>query len=123
MFDRQNKKEHNLIVEKSHKNVDHTSNTNSILHVPERVNHTSVPVTNTDRRPRKPTTDQNTHVPARVSLGLVPTNKKPDRLKNIEQVPSRKLFNDKKQVSKCERKPAEITIPSPLSQLPNGTII
>ena len=55
MFDQKemNKKEHNLIVEKSHKlNVDHTSNTNKILHVLARVSHNSVPVTDTDRRPR-----------------------------------------------------------------------
>ena len=153
MFDKQemNKKELNLIVEKSHNpNVDHISNTNKIQHVPARVSHNLVPVTNTDRRPRMPNTDRNPHVPARVSPSPVPTNRKTDRPKNIERVPPRKLcprviqnnsvpetdtdrrtrVNPKKiaQVpkrgeSKCERKPAEMTIPSSLSHIPNGTAI
>ena len=91
MFD---KKAHNLIVEKAHKSkVDHTSNMNKIAHVPARVNHSSVPGTDTDRRPRvNQNTNKTPHVPARGD-------------------------------PKCERKPAEMTIPSPLSHFPNGTII
>ena len=60
MFNEQNKKEETLNVECSQKIVNHTS-PHKIAHVPPRVNHTSVPVTNTNRPPR-------------VSPSLVPTN-------------------------------------------------
>ena len=110
MFDKQEMKKnaHNLIVRKSHKsNVDHTSNTIKILHVPARVSHNSVPVTDTDRRPR---VIQN-------SVPVTDTDRRPRvNPEKIAHVPERGE-------SKCEQKPAEMTILSPLSHFPNGTII
>ena len=93
MFEKNKKIKNKMIVESSHKKVDHTSKRNKIQHVPARVNHSSVPVTDTDRRPRmNQNSEKIPHVPARGE-------------------------------PKCERKPAEMTIPSPLSHFPNGTII
>ena len=111
MFAKQemNKKEHNLIVEKSHKsNVDHTSKTNKILHVPARVSHNSVLVTDTDRRPR---VIENNLVPVTETDGRSTVNPK-----KISHVPNRGE-------SKCEQKPVEMTILSPFSHFPKEIII
>ena len=75
--------------------VNHTPNTNKIAHVPARVNHNPVPVTNTDRRPRV------NHNPNKQKILHVPARGEP----------------------KCEQTPVEMTIPSTLSHFPNGTII
>ena len=111
MFNKQNKKEEESLnmecSQKIQKIVNHRS-AQKIAHIPPRVNHISIPVTNTDRPP--------TMRPV-----LVPNTRKTDR--PIEHVPPRILFNDKKQESKCEQKPAEMTIPSPLSHFLNETII
>ena len=88
------KKSHNLHAD-ARARVNQKPNTNKTAHVPARVNHSPVPVTNTDRRPRviqNPIKHKIQHVPARGE-------------------------------PKCERKPTETTIPSPLSHFPNGTVI
>ena len=104
MFDQ---KAHNLIVEKANKsNVDHTSNKNKILHIPARVNHSSVPVTDTDRRQRV----------NHSSVPVTDNHKSPRVNQNPEKIPHAPA-------PKCERKPAEMTIRSPLSHFPNGTVI
>ena len=53
MFDKQENKKQNLIEKISlNPNVNHTPHATKILHVPARVSHNSVPVTDTARRAR-----------------------------------------------------------------------
>ena len=93
VFDKQ-KKAHKSIAHVRAR-VNHTPNTNKIVHVPARVNPNPVPIMKIDRRPRL------NHNPNKQKIAHVLARGEP----------------------MCDRTPAEMQIPPPLSHFPNGIFI